>query len=111
MPFDNAPETAPSEELSPYERLKILRELVPKSGNQGFGAPVYGASRGGTSACARPGLARYDIATGMGPRPGVNDFFGGHYFWGAASTAAKAAAIDAAIAAQPVVRRRILEKV
>jgi hypothetical protein len=54
MPFDNAPETAPSEELSPYERLKILRELVPKSGNQGFGAPVYGASRGGTSACARP---------------------------------------------------------
>ena len=26
---------APSEELSLYERLKILRELVPKSGNQG----------------------------------------------------------------------------
>jgi hypothetical protein len=35
MPFDNAPERAPSEELSLYERLKILRELVPKSGNQG----------------------------------------------------------------------------
>jgi len=36
MPFDNAPERAPSEELSLYERLKILRELVPKSGNQAF---------------------------------------------------------------------------
>jgi hypothetical protein len=35
MPFDNAPERAPSEELSLYERLKILRELVPKNGNQG----------------------------------------------------------------------------
>ena len=33
MPFDNTPERAPSEELSLCERLKILRELVPKSGN------------------------------------------------------------------------------
>ncbi len=98
MPFDNAPERAPSEELSLYERLKILRELVPKSGNQGsWSTCLWSVARRDKRLCAA-GLARYDIATGMGPRPGVNDFFGGHYFWGAASTAAKAAAIDAAIA-------------
>jgi len=111
MPFDNAPETAPSEELSLYERLKILRELVPKSGNQGSWSTCLWSVARRDKRLRAAGLAQYDLATGMGPRPGVNDFFGGHYFWGAASTAAKAAAIDAAIAGQPVARRRILEKV
>jgi len=110
MPFDNAPERAPSEELSLYERLQILRELVPKSGNQESWRTCLWSVARRDKRLRAAGLAQYDVATGMGPRPGVNDFFGGHCFWGAASTAAKAPAIDAAIAVQPVARRRILQK-
>src|SRR5260370_4882777 len=90
MPFDNAPERAPSEELSLYERLKILRELVPKSGNQGSWSTCLWSLARRDKRLRAAGLAQYDLATGMGPRPGVNDFFGGHYFWGAASMAAHA---------------------
>src|SRR5258707_12870880 len=87
MPFDNAPERAPSEELSLYERLKILRELVPKSGNQGSWSTCLWSVARRDKRLRAAGLAQYDVATGMGPRPGVNDFFGGPYFWGAARPA------------------------
>jgi len=85
--------------------------LCPRAAIKGLGAPVLWSVARRDKRLRAAGLAQYDVATGMGPRPGVNDFFGGHYFWGAASTAAKAAAIDAAIAVQPVARRRIVEKV
>jgi len=66
--------------------------------------------RAAGQAPARGRLGAIRSSNGSGSPPGVNDFFGGHYFWGAASTAAKAAAFDAAIAVQPVARRRILQK-
>src|SRR5260370_26527210 len=98
MPFDNAPERAPSEELSLYERLKILRELVPKSGNQGSWSTCLWSVARRDKRLRAAGLGQYDVATGMGPRPGVNDFFAGTFFWGPPITAAEAAAITACIA-------------
>src|SRR5258707_3671578 len=80
MPFDNTPERAPSEELSLYERLKILRELVPKSGNQGSWRTCLWSFARRDKRLPAAGLAQYHAATGLGPRPGANDFFCGHYF-------------------------------
>ncbi len=69
MPFDNAPERAPSEELSLYERLQILRELVPKSGNQESWRTCLWSVARRDKRLRAAGLAQYDVATGMGPRP------------------------------------------
>ena len=98
MPFDNAPERAPSEELSLYERLKILRELVPKSGDQtSWGTCLWSVARRDERLLAA-GLRRFDAGHGSGPGYGIGTFFGcDDAIFGKASRADKAGYLDRAI--------------
>ncbi len=98
MPFDNAPERAPSEELSLYERLKILRELVPKSGDQtSWGTCLWSVARRDERLLAA-GLGRFDAGHGNGPSYDIGTFFGcDDAIFGKASRADKAGYLDRAI--------------
>jgi hypothetical protein len=102
MPFDNAPSTekAPSGELSLYERLKILRELVPQSGDQNdFRTCLWSVARRDERLRAA-GLGKYDRGHGCTPGEGIINFFGGGSYWGTQSKEYKIAVLEWAISAE-----------
>lgn len=94
MPFDNAP----IGDLSLYEKLQILRELVPKSGNQtSWGTCLWSVARRDERLLAA-GLRRFDAGHGNGPGHGIGTFFGcDDAIFGKASKADKAGYLDRAI--------------